>query len=112
MWTAFGGMVRGKQGRIWLRHFDGSQRFFRNHADVKKVQDKGQSLARKHRPAGRVEDGKNEENRIFIKLFSECDCHWIEDKVTISVTEIPDFPTVEGFLLSQICHCAEKLITF
>ena len=92
-----------------LRRFDEALRFCRNHADVKKVQDKGQSLARKHRPAGRAEDGKNEENRIFIKLFSQCDCHWIEEQVTISVTEIPDFPMVKGFLLSQIGHYARKM---
>ena len=76
-------------------------------AGVKKVQDKGQSLAGKHRPAGRAEErlfADHSPDRVFFRTSS---CHWSESGVTIFVTEMPEKPMVERFSLSQICHCTK-----
>ena len=71
---------------------------------VKKVQDKGQSLAGKHRPAGRAEERQFADNSPNSAFFEGSGCHRRESSVTIVVTEMPEKPTAAGFSQSLISH--------
>ena len=73
-------------------------------ASVKKVQEKGQSLALKHRPAVRAEDGDLRSFERNVGCFRESICHWPNPSVTESVTEMPVTRMVGGLLQSLICH--------
>ena len=71
---------------------------------MKKVQEKGQSLALKHRPAVRAEDG---DLRLFernVRCLRESICHWPNLSVTESVTDKPVTRMAEGLLQSLISH--------
>ena len=71
---------------------------------VKKVQDKGQSLAGKHRPAGRAEERQFADNSPNNTFFEESGCHRHKSSVTAFVTEMPEKPAAAGFSRSLICH--------